>query len=235
MSQPAPTESAWPMYRALVGIGMLSGLLIAVVYGGTRPIIEKNRAEALERAIFAVLPEASQRTTYALDDTGGLRADPQASGERVHAAFDEAGRLVGVAIEAAGMGYADTISVLYGYSPEKQAIVGIRVLASKETPGLGDKIETDPDFLANFEALDARLDATGSGLAQRIVTVKRGEKTEAWQIDGITGATISSIAIGDILAASSERWLPLLTEQLDTLQPSTATETTVDRSGDDER
>ena len=235
MSPPAPRDSVWPMYRALVGIGMMSGLLIAVVYGNTRPIIEKNRAEALERAIFAVVPEASQRTTYALDETGRLRADPEAGGERVHAAFDETGRLVGIAIEAAGMGYADTISVLYGYSPDKQAIVGIRVLASKETPGLGDKIETDPDFLANFEALDARLDATGSGLAHRIVTVKRGEKTEAWQIDGITGATISSIAIGDILAASSERWLPLLAQQLDTLKPSAAPETAVDRSGDDER
>lgn len=233
MSEPAQTDSAWPMYRALVGIGMLSGLLIAVVYGGTRPVIEKNRAEALERAIFAVLPEASQRTTYALDDAGHFVADPQAGGERVHAAFNETDRLVGVAIEAAGMGYADTISVLYGYSPDKQAIVGIRVLASKETPGLGDKIETDPDFLANFEALDARLDEAGSGLAHRIVTVKRGEKTEAWQIDGITGATISSIAIGDILAASSERWLPLLAGQLDTLQPSAAPERSADRSDDD--
>ncbi len=217
-----PAGPVWPMYRALVGIGMLSGLLIAVVYGGTRPIIEKNRAEALERAIFAVLPKASQRTTYALDEAGGFREDPQAGGERVHAAFDDTGRLVGVAIEAAGMGYADTISVLYGYSPEEQAIVGIRVLASKETPGLGDKIEKDPDFLANFEALDARLDETDSSLANRIETVKQGEKTEAWQIDGITGATISSIAIGDILAASSERWLPLLAGQLETLKPSAA-------------
>ncbi len=194
----------WPMYRALVGIGMLCGLLIAVVFQGTRPVIERNRAEALERAIFAVLPAAIERATFDVGD------------ERVHAGYDESGGLVGFAIEAAGMGYADTISILYGYSPDAETIVGIQVLASKETPGLGDKIETDPNFLENFVALDVRLDASGRELVNTVETVKRGAKTEPWQIDGITGATISSQAIGDILANSTARWLPLLKADLGT-------------------
>ena len=50
------------------------------------------------------------------------------------------------------MGYQDVIRVLYGYSFDTEAIIGIRVLESKETPGLGDKIETDPDFLGQLEA-----------------------------------------------------------------------------------
>ena len=217
MSEPQP---AWPMYRALVGIGMLSGLLIAVVYGGTRPIIEQNRAEALERAIFGVLPQATQRSTYRLDAAGQLQPDPLASGDRIHAAFDDAGQLVGIAIEASGMGYADTISLLYGYSPADQAIIGLRILGSKETPGLGDKIETDADFVANFASLDARLDASGDALANPVTTVKHGTKTEAWQIDGITGATISSLAVGDILNASGQRWIPLVNRQLGALEPA---------------
>ena len=49
--------------------------------------------------------------------------------------------IVGLAVEAQGMGYQDVIRVIYGYSFEQDAIVGIRVLESKETPGLGDKIE----------------------------------------------------------------------------------------------
>jgi electron transport complex protein RnfG len=206
----------WPMFRALVGIGMLCGLLIAVVYQGTLPIIEKNRAEALERAIFAVLPAATARRTFSLGDAGRFVADVDEAGSRLYAGYDDEGALVGVAIEAAGMGYADTISILYGYSPGQQAITGIQVLASKETPGLGDKIETDTAFLENFVALDARLDADGTAPAHPIQTVKSGEKTEPWQIDGITGATISSQAIGAILASSTARWLPLLHAQLDT-------------------
>ncbi len=212
MSANAP--ATWPMYRALVGIGMLCGLVIALVFQGTRPVIEKNRAEALERAIFAVLPAAIERTTFALATDGSFVPAPAADGERVHAGYDAQGQLVGLAIEAAGMGYADTISILYGYAPETETIVGFQVLASKETPGLGDKIETDSSFLDNFTALDVRLDPAGGGLINDVVTVKQGAKTEAWQIDGITGATISSKAIGDILSASASQWLPALRAEL---------------------
>ena len=40
----------------------------------------------------------------------------------------------------------------------------MQVLESKETPGLGDKILHDRDFLANFESLDVSLKSDGSGL-----------------------------------------------------------------------
>ena len=190
----------WPMYRALVGVGMLCGLLIAVVFEGTLPIIEKNRAEALEKAVFAVIPSAVRRETIELD------------GAEVNAGYDADGKLAGVAIEASSMGYADTVTLLYGYDPASETIIGIRVLASKETPGLGDKIEKDEAFLENFDALDARLDGTGTKMRNRIVTVKNGTKTEPWQIDGITGATITSKAVGAALAASTERWLPKVKE-----------------------
>jgi len=42
------------------------------------------------------------------------------------------------------------------------------------------------------------------------VTVKQGEKTAAWHIDGITGATITSEAIGTILNDSANTWVPVL-------------------------
>ena len=110
---------------------------------------------------------------------------------------------------------ADLITILYGYSPESETIVGMQVLATKETPGLGDKIEKDERFVANFDALDVRLNDAGSAPANPIVTVKQGEKTEAWEIDGITGATISSVAIGDMLRASTARWAPVVTSNVD--------------------
>lgn len=210
-AQATPT---WPMYRTLVGVGMFCGLMIAVVYQGTRPVIERNRAAALERAVFAVLPAARSRVTFAVTPQGEFVKNAEAAGERIHAGFDEAGKLVGIAIETAGMGYADTITILYGYAPSKEAIVGMRVLTSKETPGLGDKIEKDPAFLKNFVALDVRLDPSSGALQNPITTVKQGEKTQPWQIDGITGATISSKAIGDMLASSTARWVPLVNAQL---------------------
>jgi electron transport complex protein RnfG len=207
------------MYRALVGVGALCGLLIVSVFLATLPAIQANEAAYLERAVFKVLPGAIAKQSFALDDSGTLRpARPGDSPARtVHAGYGPDGELVGVALPGQGMGYADTIRVLFGYAPGPETIVGMQVLASKETPGLGDKIEKDPAFLENFVALDVRLAADGSGLANPIEPVKSGEKTQPWQIDGITGATISSKAIANILGEGSQAWLPLVRGQLDVL------------------
>src|SRR5690606_10497165 len=110
----------------------------------------------------------------------------QRSGLQVYIGYDAEGRLKGVAAEAAAQGYADVIRLLYGYSPECECITGISVVSSKETPGFGDKLITDAAFNANFEALDARLNADKSALANPIVTVKHGTKKNPWEIDAIS-------------------------------------------------
>lgn len=216
-SAPAPV---WPMYRALVGVGMVCGLLIVSAFEITRPVIAKNRAEALERAIFQVLPAARSSRAFRPVEGGGFEPADGAveGGERVYAGFDDRGALVGIALEARGMGYQDTIHLLYGYAPEADAIVGMQVLESKETPGLGDRIEVDPVFRANFERLDVTLSADGTALAHAIEVVGHGTKTDPWQIDGITGATISSKAVGAMLDRSAGRLIPELERHLDDLR-----------------
>ncbi len=208
---------AWPMIRAMAGVGMLCGLLIATAHITTRPIIERNEAEALREAVFQVLPGAVSSASQRWLEEGRfapVAADgAKGSAMRVHLGYDAAGALVGVAIESAGMGYQDVIRVLYGYSPGASAIVGLRVLESRETPGLGDRIETDPVFRANFEALDVSLTADGAQIAHPIELVKPGEKEAAWQIDSITGATISSEAIARILRESTMIWIPRIERQ----------------------
>jgi len=191
---PRPT---WPMYRAMVGIGVICALLIVAAFVYTRPVIERNRAAELERAVLQVVPGA---VTFQRHDL----AQP------VYAAFDADGKLAGIALEAEGMGYQDTVRILYGYDPRRQAVVGMRVLESRETPGLGDRAESDPAFLANFTALDVGLDASGDHLAHPVELVKSGRKTAPWQIDAISGATITSSAIARMLAASTARWVPVL-------------------------
>jgi len=208
----------WHMYRAMVGIGILCGLLIVGVFEVTKPIIMANKAEYLQESIFKVLPDARSSETFRVDGDSGftkLEGEATAGEPLVYAGYDDVGHLVGLAMEAAGMGYQDVIRVLYGYSYDKDAVIGIRVLESKETPGLGDKIETDPAFLENFVRLDVSLNADASGLANEIVAVKTGEKQNAWEIDGITGATISSVAIANLLNKSTSFWVPRLRAKLD--------------------
>jgi electron transport complex protein RnfG len=210
------------MYRAMVGVGVACGLLIVGVFQATRPVIERNKAEALKSAIFHVLPDASSSKTYAYQQTDGfsVMAGDDSGAARVHAGYDGEGELVGVAVEAEGMGYQDVIRLIYGYSFAEDAIIGIQVLESKETPGLGDKIETDPDFLENFERLDVSLSEDGSALAHSITAVRHGEKEHPWEVDGITGATISSEAIASILNRSAQSWAPRIQGSLRDLQGS---------------
>jgi len=219
VSPPAP-PSVWHMYRAMVGVGVFCGLLIVSVFQVTLPVIERNKAEALQQAIFHVLPSARTSAAYRLDEAGGFKLlEGDAAGEQlVYAGYDEAQQLVGLAVQAQGMGYQDVIALIYGYSFTEQAIVGIQVLESKETPGLGDKIETDPAFLENFKGLDVSVRGDGSALANPIVPVKHGEKTKPWEVDGITGATISSVAIAALLDRSAEYWVPRIRSNLGDFQ-----------------
>jgi len=190
------------MVGTLTGVAVVCGLLIVTAYQLTKPTIAKNKAEQLKASVFEVLPGSTRTDTIQI-----------ATGGRVHAGYGEDGSLIGVAVEAKGQGFQDFIRVLYGYSPSLESIIGLKILDSKETPGLGDKIEKDPDFRENFSNLDVHLSAEGT-LINEIVAVKNGEKTKPWQVDGITGATISSKAIARLLNASASQQLSKVREAI---------------------
>lgn len=225
-SQKSPTPPLEPeapssirMVSTMGGLGLMCGVLIVLTFQLTLPRITRNKAVALERAIFEVVPGAESRTTFKLDgDTLEPIEDADEEGMKYFACYDGNEQLVGVAIEAAGQGFQDIIRILYGYSPDKRAVVGLKVLESKETPGLGDKIEKDPAFKANFDALSVTLGDDGIGILNPIVLVKPGEKTDPWQIESITGATISSRAIAVILEASTADVVPVIVNNLPVLE-----------------
>ena len=81
----------------------------------------------------------------------------------------------------------------------------------------GDKIITDKEFLANFNALDVKLKGDLSALANEVKAVKHGTKTGAWQIDAISGATITSRAVGKAINDSAQALMPRLLPNLDKL------------------
>ncbi len=213
-TQAQPAEARQPSSTSLIatmgGIAALSGFLVVLIYQVTLPAILENRRLAIERAIFDVLPGAVSRQNFVAGERGVKLAQPDVDGVRIYAGYDEKGELVGVAAQAAAQGYQDIIRILYGYSDRCRCITGITILESKETPGLGDKIAKDPEFLRNFDALDGRLNEAGTGLRHAIVTVKHGAKKNPWEIDAISGATVSSKAIGKMLNDSAQRLFPIL-------------------------
>ncbi|PIX98137.1 MAG: FMN-binding protein [Hydrogenophilales bacterium CG_4_10_14_3_um_filter_63_21] len=208
------------MIRTLGLVATVCGILIVSAYQSTREAVAANKRIALERAVFKVIPGAASVKEF-VAGTAGVQpagATPPLGAVKFYAAYDQAGALKGIAAEGAAKGYADTVRVLYAYDPEKQAITGIGVVSMRETPGIGDKIHSDPAFLKNFVALDAQLAADLKSLAHAIKVMKHGAKQNPWEIDAIAGATVTSKAVGKGINDSAQKLLPLLVPHLDTLQ-----------------
>ncbi len=187
--------------------GVAAGGVLAVVYATTEPRIEANHAEALRRAVFEAVPGTVRIEPRVLGDDGKLATPPQGAkklpeGRVVYAGLGKDGKLVGYGVPAEGPGFQDVIRLLYGFDPARRRIVGMVVLDSRETPGLGDRVGYDPNFLANFKDL---------AVEPKLVPVKKGKKQRPNEVDCITGATISSKAVVRILNQSLQRWLPVLT------------------------
>ncbi len=219
-----PASPTVGMIRTLGLVSAICGLIIVGAYQGTYDAVAANKRIATERAVFKVIPAAKSIAEYVALPGGGIEprvgAGDTASAPgavKFFAAYDADGKLAGIAAEGGAKGYADTVRIMFGYSPDCQCVVGIGVVAMRETPGIGDKIITDKDFLANFTALDVKLKGDLSALANEVRAVKHGAKTSAWQIDAIAGATITSRAVGKAINDSAQALLPRLVPNIDKL------------------
>jgi len=211
--------SSLKMIGTLAVVSLMSGLIIFCVVTATKERIETNHRIALERAVFAILPGANTSKTFEITDSGFRLIDKPASGmELVYAGYNADGELAGVAFDAAAQGYAGPVKSLFGYVPDRDAIVGFEVLDSTETPGLGSRISSDATFVANFENLDVQLTADGAGFKNPIEFVKPGKDEHPWQVDGISGATISSKAVTESIAKRGAEIIPFIKKHLDQLK-----------------
>jgi electron transport complex protein RnfG len=182
---------SWRLVTTLAVAGALAGLLIVGVFQWAQPQILEYRARVLTDAIGEVLGGPDRVQTLYVEG-GALVEQPPAgtdtiTAEKVFLGYDEAGEPIGFAIRGAEPGFQDVISLIFGYDPATDQVLGMRVLESKETPGLGDKIMKDAAFIAEFDGVGAPIqgvkDPTGA----------------SDEVDMITGATISSRAIIDII------------------------------------
>jgi Na+-translocating ferredoxin:NAD+ oxidoreductase subunit G len=217
---PGPQTSSAAMIRSLGLVATICGVLLVLTYENTLDAINANKRIALERAVFKVIPEAAGMKEWFASPAGLVAAGgavPE-GGLKFYAAYDRAGQLEGIAAEAGAIGYADMVRVLYAYNPAKQAIDGYGVVSHRETPGIGDKIIFDPAFLKNFVALDVRLNADKTALANPVKVVKHGSKQNPWEIDAISGATVTSRAVAKGINDSAGKLIPMLLPHLQQLQ-----------------
>jgi len=198
----APKDTSSPgslrLVLTLAIAGLVSGVAIIGIYESTLPTITANKARELREAVFKVLPGVSQMQALVHREGELVVVEVPDKGEPViYGGYDEQGDFVGYAMPAAGPGFQDTIGILYGYQPGEKIVVGMEVLESRETPGLGDKIYKDAVWVGGFSALSVE---------PEIIAVKKGTKSQPNEIDAITGATISSKAVVRIINEAHAAW-----------------------------
>ena len=174
------------MILVLTLITVISGGILAGWDMYTKPKVAYHREQALKKAIGEVLPAHDLYETRETD-AGTLYIGTKTDSEQP----------VGIAFMAMGSGFQGQLRIMVGLSPDLTQLTGIKVLEQIETPGLGTKIVVDPSnkqdpywFPAQFK---------GVSVSPEIVVVKNAKPSTNYEVQGITGATISSIAVTDIL------------------------------------
>lgn len=202
---PTQTEVRTSSLLATLGAaGALAGLLIVMVHQVTQPAIQAHKAEVLRAAVQEVLGAPDHYDTLYVFEGSLVERPPEGVSvdklERLFLGFHENGEPVGFAITGAEPGFQDVIELIFGYDPGTRTVLGMKVLSSRETPGLGDKIEKDQAFVSEFEGVEAPIEGVKSGRAT-------GAENE---VDMITGATISSRTVIAIINHRLERLEPML-------------------------
>ncbi len=203
-SAPTPGAStpAWRLVATLGLGGAVAGALVSFVYERTLPAIQEYADARIAGAVHEVLAAPARLDTLYLVGDRLSRTPPPGvelrAVTKMFVGFDEAGTRTGVAVEAAEPGFADDVKLMIGFDPATGALTGYAVLGQKETPGLGDKIEKDSAFGAQFPGKVAPLVGTKAAAA------------DPSTVHTITGATISSRAVIKIINNAVALWQPRL-------------------------
>lgn len=161
----------------VIVLAIVFGAALAATYALLTPKINENKKNETYNEIPNLVPGGVKDKTQE-ETIGGIR---------VFRIFNADDKHIGWILPAAGIGYADTIDALVGLDAGATTITGIYILDQKETPGLGSKITTD----WNRQYIGKKTTPP--------LSVVKGTKPGPSEILAISGATISSTSLTDIL------------------------------------
>lgn len=158
------------------------GLLLAITDEVTLEDIGARAMEDKQNSLSQVLPDELHDNNPVTDTLSLVNAEGK---ELTVFRARKNGRVTGVAYEIFGSGYAGEMKLMMGIDADGK-LLGVRVLAHKETPGLGDKIEVKKGpWIERFTGL-----SLGNPPLERWKVKKDGG-----QFDQFAGATITPRAV----------------------------------------
>jgi len=192
----------------LAAFAILGSSLVGFSYESTHEQILQNQRETLRRQINDVFPEA-QHDNIVIDDVVSIKDDELGDDEvKVYRATLEQTPTGLIYSPVTADGYSGDILLTIAINENNQ-VTGVRVLQHKETPGLGDKIETRrSDWIKSFDG--ASLTSPRSE--------KWAVKRDGGDFDQFTGATITPRAVVKAVK-NTLHYHQLNKEKLHTMEP----------------
>ena len=143
----------------MTGFALIFGLILGLVHEVTAGPIAFQKDKALKEAYQAVMPDAADFTDMGVttEDAASVisSGDFNADIVSVFEATDGSGNSVGYVINVLSHGgYGGDIGFSMGVT-EDGSINGISITSIGETPGLGMRAQTDPDWLPQFYGKEA--------------------------------------------------------------------------------
>lgn len=149
--------------------GAVSAGVLALANDTTSVIINERKAQALTDSLSVVFPDAD-----AFEEADAAEVEKIKEGDsnvlQIYNA-SKGGEVVGNVLEMTSSGYGGPFKFIVGIDSAEKAITGFKMMEHSESPGFGSKAE-EPAF------------------EQGTVGAKSGE-----EIQGISGATVSTVAI----------------------------------------
>ena len=180
------------MIVRLMLFGLITSLFVGLVYVVTKPVIIEAKEQARQEKLYLLAAPLLANGRIASPVQRELPDDAPAS-------FENPLSITPIVTDAEQLGVVLPITAVQGYSgpiqlllalDQQQRIVGVRAIEHRETPGLGDQIETrKSDWMLAFNGL--RYD----DLAPDDWAVQN----DGGQFDSFTGATITPRAVVDAL------------------------------------
>jgi len=171
----------------MIAFALVGTTMLAYVYKITKTPIAASEAKA-RMALFRQIVPDDMHDNPLLEDVIEIAPDPLLGNRTVSHVYRArlAGEPMAVILEAiAPDGYSGDIKLLVAIRVDG-TISGVRVLAHKETPGLGDYIDiTHSSWIKQFD---------GHSLSSRAVELWKVKK-DGGQFDYMAGATITPRAV----------------------------------------
>lgn len=179
------------MVALLLIVGGVSAAMLGAINVYTAPIVQRNKEIKLKTTVLDAfgIPYTNENLDEVFEKAVKTKTEEDFIHYELYGKDKEGEKLISVAFEVEGAGFWAPISAIIALESDLETIKGLKVLSQLETPGLGDRI-LEPGFQAQFK---------GKKIKPYLAIVPYRKTTGASEVDAITGATMTSKALENII------------------------------------